>query len=198
MISETVSIGIVLNIVFTVCLLIGIAWTIDFGWYTCMHSNCWDICFQRPSINWNCPDNRDWEGSVIWKLAATTVEYNWFGQYTIIPRYYCLYTRMRKSLLHPIICKVLPQCCIMLYFEWYRFNGGCLSIQMISTRSWIFSRNSFRGWPLKLIVLTFPINFHPPKSIVPTIPISWQHSKSIAWTIPFNRQHLNSCLHNFN
>ena len=80
--------------------------------------------------------------------------------------------------------------CIMLYYEYYRFNGGCLLVHnKLGTRSWHFSSNWFRGRPLKLIVRTLPIDLQPPKSIVWIILFNWQHQKSIVCTTPFNRQH---------
>ena len=146
-------------------------------WFRVMYMdwNCWDNCFWRPSINWNCPDdcfrkqcidwncpnNRVLEGAVTWKLAATTVEYTWFGQYTTMPRYYCLYNRMGNFPVHPIIGKV------PLYYALLRVVsiqcGVSISIQLIGTRSWHFSSDWFRGRPLKWIVQTIPINFQPPK-----------------------------------
>ena len=98
-------------------------------WFQVMYMNwkCRDDCFRRLSIDWNYPHYRVFEGSVIWKPAATTavpgrvqlIDLVSTLQYhaTIASR-----TGWRTALHTQSLARY---CCIMLYYERYRYNG-CL------------------------------------------------------------------------
>ena len=69
MISETVSIGIVLKIVFTGRLLIGIAWTVDV-WCFQLIGIVQPKWSRRLSTNWNCPENYFHRVSINWNCLV--------------------------------------------------------------------------------------------------------------------------------
>ena len=161
-------------------------WTFDF---TVMHmnwkswDNCWDNCFRRPSVNWNYLDNRVLEGSVIWKLGATTLwsTINWFGQYTTLPRYQCLSNRMEKFPAQRTICKVYTAalCFILSSIDLMEGVCSCTIIkyktmtfleQLISwAASEICTDNSYQLQTVKIICLDNSISVSYTHLTLPTI-----------------------------
>ena len=152
-----------------------INWNYPDNWFRVlsMHWNCLDNWFRRlstswnrqhnwfrkRSINWNCPDNEFWEVSTVWKLAArATIDLASRLQYHAI---ISSLNRVEKFPVHPILCKVLP-CMFLISVHWGVFIGT----HFIGTRSWHFSSNWFRGWPMKWIVRTIPVNWQTTKSDV--------------------------------
>ena len=103
--GHCLSIGIVLKIVLTGCLLIGIAWTIDV-WYFQKVGIVWSNGF-GVSINWNCPDN--------W-FQRLSINLNWLNNWCLVLsiNWNCPTNNLGHCLSIGIVLKIVFTGCLLI------------------------------------------------------------------------------------